>query len=59
VLTLIARGLSDAEIAEALVVSGATVKTHVRRVFAKAGARDRARAVVRAYELGITSPLTR
>jgi DNA-binding NarL/FixJ family response regulator len=53
VLALIARGLSNAEIADTLVVSGATVKTHVGRVFAKVGARDRAQAVVRAYELGV------
>jgi DNA-binding NarL/FixJ family response regulator len=53
VLVLIAQGLSNAEIAEALFVSGATVKTHVGRVFAKVGARDRAQAVVRAYELGV------
>jgi DNA-binding NarL/FixJ family response regulator len=53
VLALIGRGLSNTEIAETLVVSGATVKTHVGRVFAKVGARDRAQAVVRAYELGV------
>ncbi len=56
VLTLIARGLSNGEIAEALVVSHATVKTHVGRVFAKIGARDRAQAVVRAYEARIVDP---
>ncbi|MCW2758275.1 MAG: response regulator transcription factor, partial [Nocardioidaceae bacterium] len=53
VLVLIAQGLSNAEIAESLVVSGTTVKTHVGRVFAKIGARDRAQAVVRAYQLGL------
>lgn len=50
---LIARGLSHAEIAESLVVSPAPVKTHVGPVFAKVGARDRAQAVVRAYEHGL------
>jgi DNA-binding NarL/FixJ family response regulator len=53
VLKLIAAGLSNAEIAAALVVSGATVKTHVNRIFAKTGARDRAQAVRYAYERGI------
>jgi DNA-binding NarL/FixJ family response regulator len=53
VLKLIAAGLSNAEIAAALVVSGATVKTHVNRIFAKTGARDRAQAVRYAYEHGI------
>lgn len=53
VLKLIAAGLSNAEIAAALVVSGATVKTHVNRIFAKTGARDRAQAVRYAYERGV------
>jgi DNA-binding NarL/FixJ family response regulator len=53
VLKLIAEGLSNAEIAQALVVSGATVKTHVNRIFSKTGARDRAQAVRYAYERGI------
>jgi DNA-binding NarL/FixJ family response regulator len=53
VLKLIASGLSNAEIAEALVVSHATVKTHVNRIFYKTGARDRAQAVRYAYQHGI------
>jgi DNA-binding NarL/FixJ family response regulator len=53
VLKLIATGLSNAEIAEALVVSNATVKTHVNRVFYKTGSRDRAQAVRYAYTHGI------
>lgn len=56
VLILIARGLSNEEIAETLVVSHATVKTHVGRVFTKIGARDRAQAVVRAYEARLVEP---
>jgi DNA-binding NarL/FixJ family response regulator len=56
VLKLIASGLSNAEIAETLVVSAATVKTHVNRIFYKTGARDRAQAVRYAYEHGIPRP---
>jgi len=54
VLALIAEGLTNAEIAERLVVSAATVKTHVNHIFAKAGVRDRAQAVVYAYANGLT-----
>lgn len=53
VLKLIASGLSNGEIAEQLVVTNATVKTHVNRIFFKIGARDRAQAVRYAYERGI------
>jgi DNA-binding NarL/FixJ family response regulator len=53
VLELIAAGQSNAEIAETLVVSPATVKTHVNRIFYKTGARDRAQAVRYAYQHGI------
>ena len=53
VLKLIAAGLSNAEIASTLVVSAATVKTHVNRIFYKTGARDRAQAVRYAYQHGI------
>ena len=55
VLALIAEGLSNAQIAERLVVSAATVKTHVNHIFAKAGVRDRAQAVVYAYSRGLAN----
>jgi DNA-binding NarL/FixJ family response regulator len=53
VLQLIAEGLTNTEIAERLVVSAATVKSHVNHIFAKAGVRDRAQAVVYAYSHGL------
>ncbi|MEU7479817.1 response regulator transcription factor [Lentzea sp. NPDC042327] len=56
VLRLVARGLSNTEIAAALVIVEQTAKTHVSRVFAKLGVRDRAQAIVAAYEMGIVVP---
>lgn len=56
VLTQIGKGLSNSEIAEELCISGVTVKSHIGRIFTKLGLRDRAAAIVYAYDNGIVAP---
>ena len=55
-LTQLGRGLSNTELAQTFTLSEATVKTHVARIFAKLDLRDRAQAVVLAYETGLVTP---
>ena len=54
--TLVAAGRANDEIAESLVITPATAKTHVSRIMSKLGARDRAQLVVLAYESGLVTP---
>ena len=55
-LELVAQGLSNAEIAEALTLERTTIKTHVQRILTKLGVRNRVEVVIVAYEWGLISP---
>jgi DNA-binding NarL/FixJ family response regulator len=59
VLSLMARGLSNADVATELFISEATVKTHLARVMMKLGVREKAQAVAAAYQTGLVQPPTR
>ena len=56
VLMLIAQGMSNAQISDTLCIAGETTRTHIKRILAKLGLRDRAQAVVLAYETGLVTP---
>jgi DNA-binding NarL/FixJ family response regulator len=58
VLSLVAKGMSNAEIARELFLSEGTVKTHIKRIFYKLGLRDRTQAVIFAYDVGVVQPKT-
>jgi DNA-binding NarL/FixJ family response regulator len=53
---LIAQGMSNTQISEALCIAGETTRTHIKRILSKLGLRDRAQAVVIAYETGLVTP---
>jgi DNA-binding NarL/FixJ family response regulator len=56
VLTLIAQGMSNTQISDTLCIAGETTRTHIKRILSKLGLRDRAQAVVIAYETGLVTP---
>jgi len=59
ILTLLARGLSNAELGATLYLSEPTIKTHLSSIFRKLGVRDRVQAVIAAYEAGLVEPTAR